>query len=105
MKRFPTLVIAFMMLLLTACGGSESTNVSDSDADLQKFYDYENRLYEEYELAARENQLARMFIRFVEEGEDSAEVWSCQERMERLLSLFRLTENDIVHPVVIGTKL
>lgn len=46
MKRFPTLVIAFMMMLLTACGGSESTNVSDSDADLQKFYD---TLAEEYQ--------------------------------------------------------
>ena len=46
MKRFLTLMIAFMTLLLTACGGSESGNAPVSDADLQSFYD---ALAEEYQ--------------------------------------------------------
>ena len=39
MKRFLALSIAFMLLALTACGGSENTNAPTADADLQSFYD------------------------------------------------------------------
>ena len=46
MKRFLTLMIAFTMLLLTACGGNESGDATAFDADLQSFYD---TLAEEYQ--------------------------------------------------------
>ena len=39
MKRFLTFTMMFLMLMLTACGGSENSDVPAADADLQSLYD------------------------------------------------------------------
>ena len=39
MKRFLTFAMLFLMLMLTACGGSETNDTPAVDADLQSFYD------------------------------------------------------------------
>ena len=39
MKRFLTFAMLFLMLMLTACGGSGTNDTPAVDADLQSFYD------------------------------------------------------------------
>lgn len=46
MKKLMTLMMALMVLALTACGGNTNENSGSADADLQSFYD---SLAEEYQ--------------------------------------------------------